>query len=234
LSKERIQKVLAQNGYSSRRKIENLIREGRVFINEVPAKLGDRISNEEKIFIDGKEIVISNKISTELLMYHKPKGEECTHAGASKTIFDNLPKPKSGKWICIGRLDINTSGLLLITNDGKLANDIIHPSMEMEREYIVRVRGKPSDSDLKKLLSGVEIEKEKIFFTDLVKGKETSSHSWFALVIMSGKNRSVRKLWDSIGHEVSRLKRVRLGKLFLPKELREGKFKRISSEEVLG
>lgn len=234
MSKERIQKVLAQNGYSSRRKIENLIREGRVFINEVPAKLGDRISDEEKIFIDGKEIVISNKISTELLMYHKPKGEECTHAGASKTIFDNLPKPKSGKWICIGRLDINTSGLLLITNDGKLANDIIHPSMEMEREYIVRVRGKPSDSDLKKLLSGVEIEKEKIFFTDLVKGKETSSHSWFALVIMSGKNRSVRKLWDSIGHEVSRLKRVRLGKLFLPKELREGKFKRISSEEVLG
>lgn len=234
MSKERIQKVLAQNGYSSRRKIENLIREGRVFINEVPAKLGDRISKEEKIFVDGKEIVISNKISTELLMYHKPKGEECTHAGASKTIFDNLPKPKSGKWICIGRLDINTSGLLLITNDGKLANDIIHPSMEMEREYIVRVRGKPSDSDLKKLLSGVEIEKEKIFFTDLVKGKETSSHSWFALVIMSGKNRSVRKLWDSIGHEVSRLKRVRLGKLFLPKELREGKFKRISSEEVLG
>ncbi len=234
MSKERIQKVLAQNGYSSRRKIENLIREGRVFINEVPAKLGDRISKEEKIFIDGKEIVISNKISTELLMYHKPKGEECSHAGASKTIFDNLPKPKSGKWICIGRLDINTSGLLLITNDGKLANDIIHPSMEMEREYIVRVRGKPSNSDLKKLLSGVEIEKEKIFFTDLVKGKETSSHSWFALVIMSGKNRSVRKLWDSIGHEVSRLKRVRLGKLFLPKELREGKFKRISSEEVLG
>ncbi len=234
MPKERIQKVLAQNGYSSRRKIENLIREGRVFINEVPAKLGDRISKEEKIFIDGKEIVISNKISTELLMYHKPKGEECSHAGASKTIFDNLPKPKSGKWICIGRLDINTSGLLLITNDGKLANDIIHPSMEMEREYIVRVRGKPSNSDLKKLLSGVEIEKEKIFFTDLVKGKETSSHSWFALVIMSGKNRSVRKLWDSIGHEVSRLKRVRLGKLFLPKELREGKFKRISSEEVLG
>ena len=233
MSKERIQKVLAQNGYSSRRKIENLIREGRVFINEVPAKLGDRISKEEKIFIDGKEIVISNKISTELLMYHKPKGEECSHAGASKTIFDNLPKPKSGKWICIGRLDINTSGLLLITNDGKLANDIIHPSMEMEREYIVRVRGKPSNSDLKKLLSGVEIEKEKIFFTDLVKGKETSSHSWFALVIMSGKNRSVRKLWDSIGHEVSRLKRVRLGKLFLPKELREGRFKRISSEEVL-
>ena len=233
MSKERIQKVLAQNGYSSRRKIENLIREGRVFINEVPAKFGDRISKEEKIFIDGKEIVISNKISTELLMYHKPKGEECSHAGASKTIFDNLPKPKSGKWICIGRLDINTSGLLLITNDGKLANDIIHPSMEMEREYIVRVRGKPSNSDLKKLLSGVEIEKEKIFFTDLVKGKETSSHSWFALVIMSGKNRSVRKLWDSIGHEVSRLKRVRLGKLFLPKELREGRFKRISSEEVL-
>ena len=114
-----------------------------------------------------------------------------------------------------------------------MANDIIHPSKEIEREYIVRVRGKPSDSSLKKLISGVVIDKQEISFTDLVKGKETSSHTWFALVILSGKNRSVRKLWSSIGHEVSRLKRVRLGKLFLPKDLKEGKFKRISSDEVI-
>ena len=234
MSKERIQKVLAQNGYSSRRKIENLIKEGRVFINDVPAKLGDKISSEEKIYIDGKEINIQERISSELLMYNKPVGEECSHGSSKKTIFDSLPKPKSGKWISIGRLDINTSGLLLITNDGKLANDIIHPSNEIEREYIARVRGKPSDTNLKKLISGINLDNEKVFFTDLVKGKETSSHTWFALVIMSGKNRSVRKLWDSIGHDVSRLKRVRLGTLFLPKELREGKFKRISPNEVLG
>ena len=232
--KERIQKILAQNGYSSRRKVESLIKEGRVFINDIQAKLGDKISSEDKVYIDGKLINIPERISSELLMYNKPVGEECSHASLKRTIFENLPKPKSGKWISIGRLDINTSGLLLITNDGKLANDIIHPSNVIEREYIVRVRGKPSDSNLKKLMSGITIDKEKVLFTDLVKGKETSSHTWFALVIMSGKNRSVRKLWDSIGHEVSRLKRVRLGKLFLPKDLKEGKFKRISHDEVLG
>jgi|TARA_B100001939_G_scaffold131344_1_gene114032 23S rRNA pseudouridine2605 synthase len=233
LSTERIQKILAQNGYSSRRKVESLIKEGRVFVNDIPAKLGDKISSEDKVYVDGKVVNISDR-TTELLMYNKPIGEECSHTSLKRTIFESLPKPKTGKWISIGRLDINTSGLLLITNDGKLANDIIHPSNEIEREYIARVRGKPSDSNLKKLMSGITIEKEKISFTDLVKGKETSSHTWFALVIMSGKNRSVRKLWDSIGHEVSRLKRVRLGKLFLPKELKEGKFKRISPDEVLG
>jgi len=234
LSKERIQKILSQNGYSSRRKVESLIKEGRVFINDIPAKLGDKISSEDKVYIDGKVINISERISSELLMYNKPVGEECSHVSLKRTVFESLPKPKSGKWISIGRLDINTSGLLLITNDGKLANDIIHPSNAIEREYIARVRGKPSDANLKKLISGIKIEEEKVFFTDLVKGKETASHTWFALVIMSGKNRSVRKLWDSIGHEVSRLKRVRLGKLFLPKELNEGKFKRISPNEVLG
>ena len=112
MSKERIQKVLAQNGYSSRRKIESLIKEGRVFINDVPAKLGDKISSEEKIYIDGKEINIQERISSELLIYNKPVGEECSHGSSKKTIFDSLPKPKSGKWISIGRLDINTSGLL--------------------------------------------------------------------------------------------------------------------------
>ena len=234
MSKERIQKVLAQNGFSSRRKVESLISEGRVFVNDKLAKLGDKISIDEKIFVDGKEVKISQQISSELIMYNKPVGEECTHGSSKKTVFDGLPKPKSGKWISIGRLDINTSGLLLITNDGQLANDIIHPSKEIEREYIVRVRGKPSESSLKKLISGILIDKQEISFTDLVKGKETSSHTWFALVILSGKNRSVRKLWSSIGHEVSRLKRVRLGKLFLPKDLKEGKFKRISSDEVLG
>ena len=165
MSKERIQKILAQNGYSSRRKVESLIKEGRVFINDIPAKLGDKISSEDKVYIDGKLINIPERISSELLMYNKPVGEECSHA-SRRTIFENLPKPKSGKWISIGRLDINTSGLLLITNDGKLANDIIHPSNEIEREYIARVRGKPSDIDLKKLISGVTIDKEKVFFTD--------------------------------------------------------------------
>ena len=168
MSKERIQKILAQNGFSSRRKIESLITEGRVFINDKPAKLGDKISIDEKVFIDGKEVRLAQQISPELIMYNKPVGEECTHGSSKKTVFDGLPKPKSGKWISIGRLDINTSGLLLITNDGQLANDIIHPSKEIEREYIVRVRGKPSDSSLKKLTSGVVIDKKEISFTCLL------------------------------------------------------------------
>jgi 23S rRNA pseudouridine2605 synthase len=233
LSKERIQKLLAQNGYSSRRKVESLIKEGRIYINENLAQLGDKISKDDKIFIDGKQITFAKQFASELLMYNKPVGEECSHNSLRKNIFERLPKPKSGKWISIGRLDINTSGIILITNDGDLANNIIHPSQNIEREYVARIRGIPKDEDLKKLVSGVKIEGETIKFSDLVKGKQTSSHAWFALVIMSGKNRSVRKLWESIDHQVSRLKRVRLGKLFLPKDLKEGNFKRINPEEVI-
>lgn len=233
MSKERIQKLLAQNGFSSRRKVESLIKEGRIYINDNLAQLGDKISEDDKIFIDGKQISFTKQFVSELLMYNKPVGEECSHNSLRKNIFEKLPKPKSGKWISIGRLDINTSGILLITNDGVLANNIIHPSENIEREYVARIRGIPRDEDLKKLVSGVKIEGETIKFSDLVKGKQTSSHAWFALVIMSGKNRSVRKLWESIDHQVSRLKRVRLGKLFLPKDLKEGNFKRINPEEVI-
>ena len=111
MSKERIQKVLAQSGFSSRRKVESLITEGRVFINDKPAKLGDKISIDEKVFIDGKEVRLAQRISSELIMYNKPVGEECTHGSSKKTVFDGLPRPKSGKWLSIGRLGINTSGL---------------------------------------------------------------------------------------------------------------------------
>ena len=220
--KLRLQKALSLQGITSRRKAEDLIKSGRVYIEEKKASLGDKVSEKENIYIDGKKIILKFSFSEELLMYNKPVGELCENNQKSKTIFDNLPKPKSGKWISIGRLDINTSGLILITNNGDLANEIIHPSRNIEREYVARIRGKPKENDIKKLLKGIEIEGTQVRFLDIVKGKETTSHTWFAMVITSGKNRSVRKLWETIGHEVSRLKRVRIGNLFLPSNLRKG------------
>ncbi|MBL40995.1 MAG: pseudouridylate synthase [Chloroflexi bacterium] len=230
--KLRLQKALSLQGIASRRKAEDLIKSGRVYIEEKKASLGDKVSEKENIYIDGKKIILKFSFSEELLIYNKPVGELCENNHKSKTIFDKLPKPKSGKWISIGRLDINTSGLILITNNGDLANEIIHPSKNIEREYVARIRGKPKQEDIKKLLKGIKIDGINVKFLDIVKGKETTSHTWFAMVITSGKNRSVRKLWGTIGHEVSRLKRVRIGNLFLPSNLREGSFKRVKPSDI--
>ena len=229
----RLQKAIADAGHSSRRKAEDLIREGRVFINNKQAILGDKISNEDKIFIDGKKIILNSDDSVKILLYNKPLGEECTVAdGKKKTVFDNLPKLKAGRWIALGRLDINTTGLLLFCNNGKIADNIIHPRNNLDREYLARIRGKPDEKDLKKLLKGVKIEGDFLKFTDLVKGRETSSHTWFAMVIKEGKNRAVRKLWKNLGYEVSRLKRVRLGPIFLPANLRPGEFQFIEGNDL--
>ena len=132
----------------------------------------------------------------------------------------------------MGRLDINTSGLLLFSNDGVLANQIIHPKKQVEREYLARIRGKPSDEDLKKLLDGIKIEGDFLKFTDVVRGRTTKSHTWFAMVIMEGKNRAVRKLWNALGFEVSRLKRTRLGHIFLPADLPPGNFRDLEDKEI--
>ena len=170
---------------------------------------------------------------TKILIYNKPIGEECTNPdGKKKTVFDNLPKLDSGRWISLVRLDINTTGLLLFCNNGSLANQIIHPSNNLDREYLARIRGKPTEKDLKKLLTGISIDGNKIKFTDLVKGRETTSHSWFAMVIKEGKNRAVRKLWNSIGFEVSRLKRVRLGPIFLSAKLKLGEYEFLDEKEI--
>lgn len=229
----RLQKAIADTGHSSRRKAEELIFEGRVYINEKKASIGDKISESDQIFIDGKKLHRAVANSTKILIYNKPTGEECTNPdGKKKTVFDNLPKLDSGRWISLGRLDINTTGLLLFCNNGSLANQIIHPSNNLDREYLARIRGKPTEKDLKKLLTGISIDGNKIKFTDLVKGRETTSHSWFAMVIKEGKNRAVRKLWNSIGFEVSRLKRVRLGPIFLSAKLKLGEYEFLDEKEI--
>ena len=228
----RLQKAVADAGICSRRKAELLIESGRVFLNDKKARLGDKVEAGDKIFIDGKEIkLIPTK--KRLIIYHKPVGEICSKSGYGKpTVFDNLPILKNSRWVALGRLDINTSGLLLFSNDGVLANKIIHPKKQVEREYLARIRGKPSEKDLEKLLKGIKIEKDFLKFTDIVRGRTTKSHTWFAMVIMEGRNRAVRKLWNSLGFEVSRLKRTRLGHIFLPADLSPGKFRDLEDKEI--
>ncbi|MDA9636596.1 rRNA pseudouridine synthase [SAR86 cluster bacterium] len=228
----RLQKAIADSGFTSRRKAEELIKSGRVFVNKDRASIGDKVTEIDKIFIDGKEIKYE-KISDQIIMYHKPIGEICSKSGYGKpTVFDNLPPLRSGRWVALGRLDINTSGLLLFTNNGALANRIIHPKNQIEREYLARIRGKPSQDDIHKLIEGFDVEGDFLRFTDVVQGRQTSSHAWFAMVIMEGKNRAVRKLWNELGFEVSRLKRTRLGHIFLPSTLSPGKFKRLNDKEI--
>ncbi len=228
----RLQKAIADAGFTSRRKAEELIRQGRVFVNDKRADIGDKVSIGDKVYIDGKKIDTDIDNEIKILIYNKPLGEESTKASnTKKTVFDNLPKLKIGRWIALGRLDINTTGLLLFCNNGNLADKIIHPRNNLDREYLARIRGKPKRKELDKLLAGIKIEGNLLRFTDIVKGRETTSHTWFAMVIKEGKNRAVRKLWNSLGYEVSRLKRVRLGPIFLPPNLKAGEFRYLENKE---
>ena len=228
----RLQKAIADAGFTSRRKAEELIRQGRVFVNDKRADIGDKVSIGDKVYIDGKKINTDADNEIKILIYNKPLGEESTKASnIKKTVFDNLPKLKIGRWIALGRLDINTTGLLLFCNNGNLADKIIHPRNNLDREYLARIRGKPKRKELDKLLAGIKIEGNLLRFTDIVKGRETTSHTWFAMVIKEGKNRAVRKLWNSLGYEVSRLKRVRLGPIFLPPNLKAGEFRYLENKE---
>ena len=228
----RLQKAIADAGFTSRRKAEELIRQGRVFVNDKRADIGDKVSIGDKVYIDGKKINTDADNEIKILIYNKPLGEESTKASnTKKTVFDNLPKLKIGRWIALGRLDINTTGLLLFCNNGNLADKIIHPRNNLDREYLARIRGKPKRKELDKLLAGIKIEGNLLRFTDIVKGGETTSHTWFAMVIKEGKNRAVRKLWNSLGYEVSRLKRVRLGPIFLPPNLKAGEFRYLENKE---
>ena len=228
----RLQKAIADAGFTSRRKAEDLIRQGRVFVNDKRADIGDKVSIGDKVYIDGKKINTDADNEIKVLIYNKPLGEESTKvSNTKKTVFDNLPKLKIGRWIALGRLDINTTGLLLFCNNGNLADKIIHPRNNLDREYLARIRGKPRRKELDKLLAGIKIEGNLLRFTDIVKGRETTSHTWFAMVIKEGKNRAVRKLWNSLGYEVSRLKRVRLGPIFLPPNLKAGEFRYLENKE---
>ena len=233
--KERIQKILANEGIVSRRQAENLIREGRIKINGQEAILGMSISRRDSIEIDGKTVEISEGTNPlRVLMYNKKVGEisSTKDPEGRPSVFLALPKISKGKWISVGRLDINTSGLMLFTNNGELANKLMHPSSKIEREYVARIRGQVEPDHIRKLLEGVQLEDGKASFSDLQPGRKGRSNQWFAMVIMEGRTREVRRMWESQGFSVSRLKRVRIGGLFLPAKLRQGNYKELAEKEI--
>lgn len=233
---EKLQKVLARAGLGSRREIEQLIAQGRVQVNGEPAKLGDRVTGQERIRFNGRLVPREKLVadSRKVLMYHKPVGEISTRDDPEgrATVFDNLPKLGSGRWISIGRLDLNTLGLLLFTNDGELANRLMHPSWAQEREYAVRIFGEVSNDVLKRLQTGVELEDGPAKFESItVRGGE-GGNQWFHVTIREGRRREVRRLWESQGVQVSRLIRVRYGPISLPKDLPRGKWRFLEPEQV--
>ncbi len=232
---ERIQKVLAREGIASRRQIDQYLEEGRIQVNGRVAKPGERISGQERISLDGKPLRIArHRPRPKLLMYHKPVGEVSTREDPEgrPTVYRNLPGLQHGRWIGIGRLDINTSGLLLFTTDGELANRLMHPSFELEREYAVRVRGDVTPEKLERLKTGIELEDGPARFEQIVDvGGEGSNH-WYHVILREGRNREVRRLWEAVDTEVSRLVRVRYHCFQLPKWLKPGKWRFFEDETV--
>jgi len=186
--------------------------------------------------IEGKNIVLSRKGNKDIriLMYNKKVGEVSTRHDPENrpTVFDNLPRLNSERWVSVGRLDVNTSGLMLFTNKGELANKLMHPSSVIEREYVARIHGLVTEKILQKLINGVKLEDGLARFTDVQEGKKGKTNQWFAMVIMEGRTREVRRLWESQNLQVSRLKRVRYGDLFLPANLKQGSYKELSKSEV--
>jgi 23S rRNA pseudouridine2605 synthase len=237
--KERLQKIIARAGLGSRREIDQWISDGKVTVNGRVARPGDKAGSDDRIACFGKPLK-SKKLQSDfprVLVYNKPLGEVCTRKDEKgrKTVFTTLPKLNRGRWIVVGRLDINTSGLLLFTTDGELANRLMHPSSEIDREYAVRVMGNVDTDVLGRLRGGVELDGEPCRFTDIQvndRKNEDSVNRWFYCVLMEGKNREVRRLWESQGLQVNRLKRVRYGPVFIPGSLKEGQWEEVPPNQV--
>ncbi|NIN33799.1 MAG: pseudouridine synthase [Gammaproteobacteria bacterium] len=233
---ERIQKVLAQAGVGSRREVESWIRDGRITVNGRKAGLGERISVGDKVRVDGELLHLTQSRSqkTRILAYHKPVGEVCTRKDEKgrETVFASLPPLRQGRWISIGRLDINTSGLLLFSNDGELANRLMHPAGEFIREYAVRVLGEVGKPVLKKLQDGINLEDGRARFDSIHHGGGQGANHWYHVTLHQGRNRVVRRLWESQGVTVSRLIRIRFGPYLLPRDLKPGRYRELDQIEV--
>jgi len=234
---EKLQKVLANAGLGSRRKMEQWIEAGRISVNGKVATLGARVEEQDEIRCDGQTISRQNLTSfCRVIMYNKPEGEICSRQDPEgrTTVFERLPRIQNGRWISVGRLDINTSGLLLFTNDGELANRLMHPRNVIEREYAVRVFGQVEESVLKKLTDGVTLDDGPAKFTDIKRRKndDDSHNQWFDVTLTEGRNREVRRLWESQELQVSRLIRVRFGQLELTKRLPQGGWLEVELADV--
>lgn len=226
MDSEKLQKIIARVGLGSRREIERWIKDGRITINGRLAIIGDRASIDDIIRIDGKAVFLSTKQRVRVIVYNKPDGEVSTKSDPEgrKTVFSCLPAIKGERWIAVGRLDINTSGLLLFTNNGELANKLMHPSSEIDREYLVRVHGDVDQDMLIRLREGILFDDGIAKFSDIVVGEKTGTNGWYTVALTEGRNREVRRLWESQGVQVNRLKRVRFGPIFLPSYIRKGQW----------
>ena len=232
---EKLQKVLARMGLGSRRELEKVIDAGDVKVNGEVARLGTRVHPGDKIKFKGRALPTDADIDTRVLLYHKPVGEVCSRKDPEgrATIFDAMPKLKNGRWVSVGRLDFNTSGLMLLTTDGELANALMHPSTQVEREYLVRVMGRVDDAMIERLKAGVELDDGPARFTDVQEGGESDGINRFFYVVLSeGRNREVRRLWESQGVTVSRLKRVRYGDVFIPSKLKKGQWMELAQRDA--
>ncbi len=234
----RLQKSLAEAGLGSRREIEGWIAEGRVRVNGKVAKLGDKVVPEDRIQVDGREVKRRQRRGAEIrvIAYNKPEGELVTRHDPEgrRTVFGRLPRLKTGRWIAVGRLDINTSGLLLLTDNGELANRLMHPSREVEREYAVRVLGGATPEALHRLTHGIELEDGSARFEEIVESGGTGANRWYHVVLREGRNREVRRLWEAAGCTVSRLMRVRYGNVILGPRVFSGHWRDLTEEELDG
>ena len=231
---ERLQKFLAKSGIGSRRYCEELIKSKKIKVNGQIALIGSSVNKNDEVEYDGN-IISFTESEIRLLMLNKPEGVLSSNKKEKNIpiVFDFLPEGKSKtRWISIGRLDINSSGLMLFTNDGTFANYCMHPSSSIDREYLVRARGDFTKEKREKMLSGIKIDQDIYRVTDIVEGEKQSSNQWFSVCLMSGKNREVRKIFNAVGLEISRLKRTRFGPIFLPSSLKKGSYIELSSKEI--
>lgn len=233
---EKLQKVLADLGHGSRRRMETAISDGRVTVNGEVAHLGQRVGPEDNIAIDGQRPSRPVNEPARVLVMNKSTGVICSRRDGEgrATVFENLPKLRRGRWISIGRLDVMTSGLLLFTNDGDLAARMMHPSTGLDREYAVRVDTELDESVVEQLKRGVVVEDEPLGFSDLRFYAGKGRNHWYHAVLMEGKNREVRRLFETVGSHVNRLKRVRYGPVALPSWLRVGHLAELSTEDMVG
>jgi 23S rRNA pseudouridine2605 synthase len=241
LMSEKLHKLLATAGLGSRRELEKWIVAGRVSVNGSVAKLGDRAEARDRILVDGKAVHLTLDDHPRVLMYSKPEGEVCTTSDPDgrPTVFDNLPKLSRGRWIAVGRLDINTSGLLLFTNQGELANRLMHPSYQVNREYMARIHGEVTELMIARLTEGVILD-DGIAKFQTVKAQHArtgeeraSSNQWFRVILAEGRTREVRRLWESQGVEVNRLKRISYGPIELPSFVRRSDFIELNPKQVV-
>lgn len=234
---ERVHKALARLGYGSRREIEEWMRAGRVTVNRKPVQPGATLAPGDVVGVDGRQTFTyeAAPAACRVLLYNKPEGEICTRSdpGGRPTIFDRLPRIKGARWVAVGRLDINTAGLILLVTNGELANRLMHPALGAEREYLARVLGEVDAAVLARLRSGVELEDGRAKFDQIYEiGSGEGANRWYGVVLKEGRNREVRRLWESQGVRVSRLKRVRFGPLVLPRRLRRGHYEELDAAGV--